>query len=142
MYIVIHNLYGLKDGNKAYFRKLGDCFDFVSDKKFAADLTQQECDEIMSHEEWYCKQYNASHMTIRLTTEEWKKQERSVTLTNDEWFTITTYIAITKQFCDEEQSIWEKWAEDGSMKNAATNAKFWKDIAEQMWLISQKIHNA
>lgn len=141
MNIVIHNLHGLNNGNKAYYRKLGDCFDFVSDKKLATDLTQQECEEIISHKEWYCEQYNASDMTVRMTTDEWKKQERSVTLTNEQWNAITTYISITKQFCGEAQSIWEKQAKEGSMKNAEANAKFWKDIADEMILISQIINN-
>jgi hypothetical protein len=70
MYIVIHNLYGLHDGDKAYFRKLGDCFDFVSDKQFASNLTQKECEEIICQKEWYCKQYNASDMTVQMTTDE------------------------------------------------------------------------
>lgn len=64
MYIVIHNLYGLNDGRKAYFRKLGDCFDFVNDKKYATPLTPIEMGEIFKYSDWYCKQYNASHMTI------------------------------------------------------------------------------
>ena len=142
MYIVIHNLYGLKDGRKAYYRKLGDRFDFVPDKQFATDLTRQECEKIISNKDWYCKQYNASDMTVRMTTDEWKKQERSVTLTNEQWNAITTYVAITKQFCDEAQEIWEKQAKEGSMKNAEANAKFWKDIKEEMWMISQKILNS
>ena len=142
MYIVIHNLYGLKDGRKAYYRKLGDRFDFVPDKQFATDLTRQECEKIISHKDWYCKQYNASDMTVRMTTDEWKKQERSVTLSNEQWNAITTYVAITKQFCDEAQEIWEKQAKEGSMKNAEANAKFWKDIKEEMWMISQKILNS
>ena len=141
MYIVIHNLYGLNDGRKAYFRKLGDCFDFVSDKKFASDLTQQECEKIISQKDWYCEQYNASDMTVQMTANEWKKQERSVTLTNEQWNTITTYVSITKQFCDEAQASWEKLAKEGSMRNAEANAKFWKDIANEMMLISRIINN-
>ena len=64
MYIVIHNLYGIHDGSKAYYRKSGDCFDFVTDKKFASNLTADECAKIKAHEDFYCNQYNASHMTI------------------------------------------------------------------------------
>lgn len=65
MYIAIHNLYGIKDGRKAYYRKQGDCgFDFVNDKKFASDLTADECAAIKMEEDWFCKQFNASHMTV------------------------------------------------------------------------------
>lgn len=65
MYIVINNLYGINDGSKSYYRKQGaGCFDFVNRKQFASDLTAQECEEIKKYEEWYCKQYKASHMTI------------------------------------------------------------------------------
>ena len=68
MYIVIHNLYrkllGREDGSKAYFRKLGDCFDFVNKKEFASDLSKEECDKIKDHDNWYCQAYDASHMSI------------------------------------------------------------------------------
>lgn len=65
MYIAINNLYGIKDGRKAYFRKQGvGCFDFVNSKEYATDLTEDECRRIKKSEIWYCLQFNASHMTV------------------------------------------------------------------------------
>ena len=66
MYIAITNLYGIKDGSKSYFRKLGDCFDFVWKKEFATPLSLEECKNILKDYQWYCKQYNAETMLIEL----------------------------------------------------------------------------
>lgn len=64
MFIVMHNLYGIDDGSKAYYRKRGTgCFDFVGRKDFASELTKEEAADVMREHEWYCKQYGASHMT-------------------------------------------------------------------------------
>lgn len=65
MIIAIHNLYGIKDGNKAYFRRNGKyCFDFVGKKEYASELTENERQMIMAYKDWYLYQFNASHMTI------------------------------------------------------------------------------
>ena len=75
MKIVIHNLYGINNPKlKSYFRKQGTgCFDFVSDEKFASELTEAEALKIFKSADWYCKQYNASHMTIEgRETNDWR----------------------------------------------------------------------
>ena len=65
MYVVMHNLYGLNDGDRAYFKRVGDsCFEFTWNKSSASDLTQQECESILKNQDWYCHQFRASHMTI------------------------------------------------------------------------------
>ncbi len=64
MNVFIQNLYGINDGRKAYYRKLGLCFDFVGSKKYASDLTQEEVNKIMNHAQWYKKQYNASEIGV------------------------------------------------------------------------------
>lgn len=64
MYLALHNLYGMKSDRKSWYRKNGDCFDFVNDKSFATDMTPEECKRVKRHEIYYCLQYNASHMTI------------------------------------------------------------------------------
>lgn len=65
MKIAINNLYGIKDGHKAYYRKQGIyCFDFVNNIEYASELTQDEVDRIMKSADWYCKQYNASDMEV------------------------------------------------------------------------------
>lgn len=63
MLCVLHNLYGM-DGRKAYFRKIGDCFDFVNRKEFASFLTWEEAKRVLQYKEWYCKQYGASYMDV------------------------------------------------------------------------------
>ena len=65
MKVYIKNLYGINDGIKAYYRKLGDsCFNFVSDKKYSSDLTKDEVKKIMQYAEWYKNQYKASEMGV------------------------------------------------------------------------------
>lgn len=64
MKVFIQNLYGIKDGRKAYYRKSGDGFDFVSDPKFATDLTQAEVNTILKHSDWYKNQFNADTIDI------------------------------------------------------------------------------
>lgn len=64
-YIYIENLYGINDGQKAYYRKQGaSCFDFVNSKEYASDLTEEEAEEIMFYADWYKNQYKASAMGI------------------------------------------------------------------------------
>lgn len=65
MKIFIKNLYGLNDGKKAYYRKLGLCFDFVNKEEFASDLTEDEVKRVLDHGEWYMKQYNASEIGVQ-----------------------------------------------------------------------------
>lgn len=64
MKIAIVNLYGIKDGDKSYLRKLGDCFDFVNDKKFGTELTEDEAADVLKHKDFYLKMYNAEKMLI------------------------------------------------------------------------------
>lgn len=64
MKVYIKNLYGIKDGRKAYYRKLGDCFDFVNSIEFASDLTNGEVEKIMIHGEWYKDQFKASDIGV------------------------------------------------------------------------------
>ena len=62
--VAIVNLYGIKDGSKSYFRKSGDCFDFVWKREYASDLTIEECKTILKDYKWYLEQYNASDMVV------------------------------------------------------------------------------
>lgn len=63
MIIKMNNLYGHED-SVAYYRKNGDCFDFSWSIEYASDLTKEEANKIMEHEEFYCKQYGASSLEI------------------------------------------------------------------------------
>lgn len=75
------------------------------------------------------------------STAEWLARERSVTLTNEEWCTLTTYLSLTaKKFCEESQSRWERLAGEGSVKNAEANANYWKYTATVMESIIQKLN--
>lgn len=64
MKIKIINLYGIKDGCEAYYRKLGDCFDFVSSIEYASDLTANEVNKVLEYRDWFLKQYNAEKMIV------------------------------------------------------------------------------
>jgi hypothetical protein len=63
--IAITNLYGIKDGDKAYYRKLGrHGFDFQWPKKLGSELTDEEVDDILKHKEYYLKQFGAEEMIV------------------------------------------------------------------------------
>lgn len=64
MYIAIKNLYDIEDEHKAWYRKLGLCFDFVNDKKYATDLTEEEINGVLQYKEFYLNQYKASEMLV------------------------------------------------------------------------------
>ena len=57
------NVHGIQ-GSDGWYRKLGDCFDFVSQKEFASDLTEEECETIMATKERYCKMYDAFALIV------------------------------------------------------------------------------
>ena len=62
--IKLEGLYGNEKFN-AYYRENGDCFDFVNDKKYATAFSNQDkILKILDHAGWYCKQYNASSMSV------------------------------------------------------------------------------
>lgn len=64
MIIKMIGLYGL-DNTKAYFRKIGDgCFEFVNNKEFSSDLSNDETEKVMKNKEWYLKNYNAELMFV------------------------------------------------------------------------------
>ena len=69
MYVKMTGLYGGMNYD-AWFRKLGDCFDFVNKREFATDLTAEECGKVLDHADWYCKQYNAQKMMIEASERE------------------------------------------------------------------------
>ena len=63
MIIKMMGLYGFDD-TKAYFRKIGDCFDFVNNKKYASNLSSEEAEKVMEHKDWYLNNYNANIMFV------------------------------------------------------------------------------
>jgi len=65
MKVAIVNLHGIKDGDKAYYRKLGLCYDFVSDKTISGtELTEAEAINVLNHKDYYLKMYGAEKMVI------------------------------------------------------------------------------
>lgn len=65
MKVAIVNLYGKQDGRKAYYRKLGLCFDFVSDKTISGtELTEAEAANVLNHKDYYLKMYSAEKMVL------------------------------------------------------------------------------
>lgn len=64
MYIKMVGLYEMEN-QKAYFRNVGDgCFDFVRDKNYASDLSNEEAEDIMKDKDWYLKNYGAEFMFV------------------------------------------------------------------------------
>ena len=55
---------------KAYYRKQGlYCFDFVTKKDLATDLTQQECDNIIKNSNYYLDMFGAKKMYVENVAE-------------------------------------------------------------------------
>ena len=77
---------------------------------------------------------------------EWEQQERTVTLTNDEWNTITCFILMSTNYRKGEQEAWERLSEekkeDGTPRfiHAASNAHFWRETSEKLEKIRDKIY--
>lgn len=62
----------------------------------------------------------------------WCKEEKTVTLTNDQWSNLTCYLRMTTKYREGELGAWQELAketdENGEQKfkNAPSNAEFWK----------------
>lgn len=75
----------------------------------------------------------------------WENEERSVTLTNDQWCTLTCYLLMTTNHRKGEREAWESLAketnEDGSpkFKNAADNAEYYAELEEELEIIRKAI---
>lgn len=55
----------VKGDYKAYYRKQGlYCFDFTTDKRYATDLTDLECNKIVQNSEFYKKMYGVPTMVL------------------------------------------------------------------------------
>lgn len=75
----------------------------------------------------------------------WADQERAVTLTNDEWNTLTCYLLQTTRHRADERDAWLSLAEeknlDGTPKfpNAPKNAAYWQEVIDTMERIIPKL---
>ena len=76
---------------------------------------------------------------------EGRVDRRAVTLTEEEWTDLTTYILITTKHRVSEAEAWEKLAAekcpDGSPRfpNAADNATFWREMTHKLERIRKQI---
>lgn len=77
--------------------------------------------------------------------EEWQQKKATVTMTNEEWGKLTTYLLMSTNHRKGEAEAWENLAketnEDGStkFKNAASNAEFWREMMATIESIRKKI---
>jgi hypothetical protein len=66
--------------------------------------------------------------------EAWGRQERTVTLTNDQWSRLVCYLRMSTMYREGERDAWMDLAQeknpDGTpkFKNAASNAAYWQEI--------------
>ena len=68
----------------------------------------------------------------------WGRQERSVTLTNDQWNRLVCYLHLTTKHREGERDSWQGLAqeknEDGTpvFKSAASNAAYWQEVIDSL----------
>lgn len=78
----------------------------------------------------------------------WNKQEKTVTMTREQWNRLTTYLIMSTNYREREAKAWaelaEEKAEDGSLqyKNAAENAEFWREMLADIEEMRKKIDEA
>ncbi len=69
-----------------------------------------------------------------MTVVEWRKEERTVTLTNEDWSKLDIFLLLTRNFRKNEEEIFKRGSqeknEDGSLKypNAVADAEFYKEL--------------
>jgi hypothetical protein len=77
--------------------------------------------------------------------EKWLQTERAVTLTNDQWSTLTIFLGISTKYRESEAKAWAKLAErkddngEPEFKNAASNAMFWRETIKKIENITKTI---
>lgn len=68
----------------------------------------------------------------------WGRQERTVTLTNDQWSRLVCYLHLTTKHREGERDAWHNLAQekhpDGTpvFKSAADNAAYWQEIIDDL----------
>lgn len=80
-----------------------------------------------------------------IESEKWENKERSITLTNEQWSTLETYLLLTTKHRKEELEAWKKLSEEKDENekpkypNAKANEKFWVGMINTMDEIKNKI---
>jgi hypothetical protein len=70
--------------------------------------------------------------------EAWGRQERSVTLTNNDWNRLVCYLHLSSKYRERERDAWLDMAQeknpDGTprIKTAASNAAYWQEIIDDL----------
>lgn len=68
----------------------------------------------------------------------WGRQERTVTLTNDQWIRLVCYLHLTTKHREGERDAWHNLAQeknpDGTpvFKTAADNAAYWQEVIDDL----------
>lgn len=68
----------------------------------------------------------------------WGRQERSVTLTNDQWSCLVCYLLQSTKHREGKRDAWQELAQeknaDGTpkFKNAASNAAYWQEVIDDL----------
>lgn len=68
----------------------------------------------------------------------WELQEKTVTLTNDQWNRLTTYLLMSTKHREGERDAWLDLSKeknpDGTpvFKNAAKNAEYWQEVIDDL----------
>ena len=84
-------------------------------------------------------------MESKVKTHDCGKDERAVTLTNDEWSTLQCYILMTTKYREHEAEAWEKLStekkDNGEPRfvHAESNAAFWREQEAVLAKIAKKI---
>lgn len=65
MVVEMVGLYGDPE-RKAWYRKEGDCFNFVNDRSLATEIDVDEANEFVLNSDYYLKQFNASDIYVLL----------------------------------------------------------------------------
>lgn len=89
---------------------------------------------------------NAEAAADSTETISWEQQPKTVTLTNELCSTLQCYILMTTKHREGELKAWEELAqetdENGApkFKNAASNARFWRDMEPQLQQILEVLN--
>lgn len=67
----------------------------------------------------------------------WERQERAITMTNEEWNKLACYILLTAQHRQEVRESWASLASE--YRSAASNAEYWAEMDAFLDRLKDKI---
>ena len=119
-------------------------------KELAEDLSAEELKDTTKLEEllsgnlpnWDAEDWEDLRAAVvqeqERSLKEWQQKTATVTMTNEEWSLLSTYLLMSTNHRKGEAEAWAKLAtekdENGepTFKNAASNAEFWQEIITGM----------